>query len=86
MSGLFPFIIAGLAWYYFQTIRQEQEAAPQPLSAEAVFLLGTTIVMGTLLNYLVHENGWAAAVSAFIPAALSSILFCWLFHHFLRNA
>ena len=86
LSGLFPFIIAGLAWYYFQTIRQEQEAAPQPLSAEAVFLLGTTIVMGTLLNYLVHENGWAAAVSAFIPAALSSILFCWLFHHFLRNA
>ena len=86
LANLFPFIVAGLGWYYFQSIRQEQDDAPQLVSAEAVFLLGTTIVTGTLLSYLVHESGWASALTAFVPAALSSILFCWLFHHFLRNA
>lgn len=86
LSGLFPFIIAGLAWYYFQTVRQEQDDAPQRLSAEAVFLLGTTMVTGTLLNYLVWENGWETGLGVLVPTALSSVLFCWLFHHLLRNA
>lgn len=86
LAGLFPFIIAGLAWYYFQTLRHEQDDAPQNLSAEAVFLLGTTVVMGTLLNYLVWENGWELALQIFVPSVLSSVLFGWLFHHFLRNA
>ena len=83
---LVSFIVAGLAWFYFQTVRQEQDDAPQNLSAEAVFLLGTTVLVGTLLNYLVWEGGWNNALHSIIPAALSSVIFCWMFHYHLRNA
>lgn len=86
ISRLFPFIVGGLAWYYFQTIRQDQDRAPEALSAQAVFLLGTAVVMGTLLNFLVWENGWGMALEAFIPAVLSAAMLCWLFSHLLRDA
>ncbi len=86
LANLFPFIIAGLGWYYFQTLRQEQDEAPQILSAEAVFLLGITVVMGVLLNFLVWEKGWEGALQTFVPSVLSSVMFGWLFHHFLRQA
>ena len=86
LAHLFPWLIAGLAWHYFRSIREEQDDAPQLLGAEFVFLLGTTIVMGTLLNYLVQQSGWDEALKAFVPTALSSVVTCWLFHHFLRHA
>ena len=86
ISRLFPFIVGGLAWYYFQTIRQDQDRTPQVLSAQAVFLLGTAVVMGTLLNFLVWENGWDMALHAFVPAVLSAAMLCWLFTHLLRDA
>lgn len=86
LSNLTVFMIAGLGWFYFQTLRQEQDDAPQNLSATAVFLLGSTIVMGTLLNFHVWQLGWQTALIVFIPAALSAVLMGWLFVHFLRNS
>ena len=86
LSNLLPFFVAGLAYYYFQTIHHEQDDAPQVLSAHAVFLLGSAVVVGTLLNFLVWENGWALALEGLIPAALSCVLFGWLFTHLLRDA
>ena len=86
LSGMFPFMVAGLAWHYFQVVRDEQDGAPQALSAQAVFLLGTAVVLGTLLNFLVAEGGWEAAIHGLVPAALSSVLLGALFSHLLRDA
>ena len=86
LAGMFPFIVAGLAWHYFQVVRDEQDGAPQALSAQAVFLLGTAVVLGTLLNFLVWDGGWEAAIHSLVPAALSSVLLGALFSHLLRDA
>ena len=86
VSQLYPFIVAGLAFYYFQTVRQDQDDAPQALSAHAVFLLGTAFATGVLLNYLVWQQGWGPALQSIIPAILSSVLIGWLFSHQLRNS
>ena len=83
---MFPFLVAGLAWHYFQLVREVQDGAPQALSAHAVFLLGTAVVLGTLLNFLVAEGGWESAIHGLVPAALSSALLGALFSHLLRDA
>jgi len=85
LSHLTPFFVAGLAFYYFQTIRQDMDDAPQALSAHAVFLLGTAVTVGTLLNFLVWQEGWGGALQAIVGAILSSVLFCWLFVYHLRT-
>ena len=85
LSHLTPFFVAGLAFYYFQTIRQDMDDAPQALSAQAVFLLGTATAVGTLLNFLVWQEGWGDALQAIVGSILSSVLFCWLFVYHLRN-
>lgn len=84
--GQFPiFILAGLAWFYFQTVRTEQDGAPQLLSAHAAFLLGSAVLTGCLLNYLVAQFGWHLAFSLMVPAFLSIVLTSALFVRFLRD-
>ncbi len=86
LAMLTPVMLVGLAWYYFLTLRQEQDDAPQRLSAEATFLLGSTILMGTLLNFHVWNHGWLQAITLLIPSLLTYLFYGWLFHHFLRHA
>jgi hypothetical protein len=86
LSSLFPVMVAGLAFFYFQTVRRDQDDAPQAISAHAVFVLGTTVVIGTLFNFLVWQGGWGPAIQAIVPSVLSSAVFCWLFMHLLRDA
>lgn len=86
LPQLVVFIVVGLAWHYFQVIKQEREDAAQVVSAHGVFLLGTAAVMGVLLNFLVWENGWGMALTLFVPSALASVLMCWLFMRFLYDS
>ncbi|MDB6071605.1 MAG: hypothetical protein JWL81_2776 [Verrucomicrobiales bacterium] len=86
LPQLVVFIVVGLAWHYFQVIKQEREDAAQVVSAHGVFLLGTAAVMGVLLNFLVWENGWGTALGLFVPTALGSVLMCWLFMRFLHDS
>ncbi len=86
LPQLVVFIVVGLAWHYFQVIKQEREDAAQVVSAHGVFLLGTAAVMGVLLNFLVWENGWGTALVLFVPTALGSVLMCWLFMRFLHDS
>ncbi|RYD37551.1 MAG: PrsW family intramembrane metalloprotease [Verrucomicrobiaceae bacterium] len=78
-------ILAGLAWFYFQTVRTEQGTAPQVVSAHSVFLLGSTVLLGCLLNYLVAGFGWQISFIMLGPALLSVVLLNAMFVWFLRE-
>ncbi|MDB6133659.1 MAG: hypothetical protein JWM59_1902 [Verrucomicrobiales bacterium] len=78
-------ILAGLAWFYFQTVRTEQGTAPQVVSAHSVFLLGSAVLLGCLLNYLVAGFGWQISFIMLGPALLSVVLLNAMFVWFLRE-
>ncbi|MES2709807.1 MAG: PrsW family glutamic-type intramembrane protease [Verrucomicrobiota bacterium] len=84
-ASLPMYVLAGLAYFYFQTVRSEQDGAPQVLSAHSVFLLGSAVLVGSLLNYLVADLGWHLSLIILWPALLSIILLNALFVWFLRE-
>lgn len=84
-AGLPMFLLAGLAWYYFQTMRAEQAGAPQVITAYSVFLVGSAVLVGFLLNCLVADFGWQISMLLLWPAVLSVVLLNALFVWFLRE-
>lgn len=85
LASLPTFMLVGLGWFYFQTVHAEQDGAPHALSAHAVFLLGSAVLAGCLLNYLVADVGWYPAFILLWPALLSITLTNALFVWFLRD-
>lgn len=84
-ANLPTFLLAGLAWYYFQTVRMEQDGAPQVISAYSVFLLGSAVLVGFLLNCLVADFGWQTGFIILWPAVLSVVLLNAMFVWLLRE-